>query len=176
MEDLGDNFQREIRRGEIYYIYPRNSVGVEMAKGRPAVIVSNNQCNDNAGYVTVVYLTSKDKKLLPTHVPIPENANLPVYGTILCETVQQTSKLLLGEYIGELSEELMEKVSDCICIQCDIFSKPTRKSVEPEVIVKEVPVKDTKLEEEIENLKLELIKSQEREKIFRELYTKAVEN
>lgn len=58
-------------RGEIYHILPEdNETGSEQYSGRPAIIVSNEANNKFAPTLEVVYLTTKPKKALPTHVSI----------------------------------------------------------------------------------------------------------
>lgn len=58
----------EIKRGDIWYVSKDNYTGCEQAAGRPAIIVSNEKNNACAETVEVVYLTTKPKKDLPTHV------------------------------------------------------------------------------------------------------------
>lgn len=79
-------FEREIHRGEIFYMTFKEQVGSEQQGGRPVIVVSNETCNKFSPTVTVVPLTTKDKKPLPTHVELNVEG-LPVYGTILCEHV-----------------------------------------------------------------------------------------
>lgn len=60
-----------IHRGDVFYIQgPSYCVGSEMSKTRPAVVVSNEKNNIYAPLVEIVYLTTAEKKPLPTHVPI----------------------------------------------------------------------------------------------------------
>ena len=51
--------QDRIYRGQIYYIHPQEVVGSEQEGGRPAVIVSNDVCNEHSRVVEVVFLTTK---------------------------------------------------------------------------------------------------------------------
>ena len=44
--------------------------------GRPAVIVSNDVCNEHSRVVEVVFLTTKEKPPLPTHVKINSKLNM----------------------------------------------------------------------------------------------------
>ena len=61
-----------MKRGEIYYIESTyRETGSEQRGGRPAVIVSNDKNNENSEVVEVVYMTTKPKNDLPTHVFIP---------------------------------------------------------------------------------------------------------
>lgn len=78
-----------MKRGEIYYIESTyRETGSEQRGGRPAVIVSNDKNNENSEVVEVVYMTTKPKNDLPTHVFI-RSALSP--STVLCEQVNSVS-------------------------------------------------------------------------------------
>ena len=80
----------EIYRGDIYYIMPFYTVtGSEQRTGRPGVVVSNDINNRHSPNVEIVFLTSQEKKPLPTHVPVM----CRVPSTALCENIQTVSKL-----------------------------------------------------------------------------------
>ena len=61
---------RSARRGDIYYIRGAYGTGSEQRGERPAIIVSNDTGNTYAPVVEVVYLTTKRKTIIPTHVYI----------------------------------------------------------------------------------------------------------
>lgn len=48
---------KEIKRGDIYYVYPDNYIGSEQGGGRPAIVVSNDMGNRYAPIVSVVFLS-----------------------------------------------------------------------------------------------------------------------
>lgn len=78
----------EIYRGDIYYIMPFYTVtGSEQRAGRPGVVVSNDINNRHSPNVEIVFLTSQEKKPLPTHVPVM----CRVPSTALCENIQTVS-------------------------------------------------------------------------------------
>lgn len=173
-------FEREIHRGEIFYMTFKEQVGSEQQGGRPVIVVSNETCNKFSPIVTVVPLTTKDKKPLPTHVEL-NIEGLPVYGTILCEQVQTASRYRLGNYVGEIDKHVMHEIEKALCAQLDICTKTT-ETVKAQPVVKEV-VKEVvkvdntavdKLKSELEQVKLALIKAQERERVFRELYEETI--
>ena len=58
--------------------------GSEQGGGRPAVVVSNDMCNRYSPVITVVFLTTREKKDLPTHVQIKSSR---YDSTALCEQV-----------------------------------------------------------------------------------------
>lgn len=107
-DDNTCTFEREIHRGEIFYMTFGNPVENEQQGGRPCIVVSNETCNKFSPIVTVVPLTTKDKKPLPTHVLL-EVEDLPVHGTILCEQVQSISHFRLSSYVGEVDDCIMQK-------------------------------------------------------------------
>ena len=64
-----------IRRGEIWFATLDPTVGSEIRKRRPVVIVSNNANNRAAGVVTVVPLTSNVERVFPFEVFLRARAN-----------------------------------------------------------------------------------------------------
>lgn len=62
---------KEFYRGEIFYIRNESEYsGNVQGGGRPAVIISNDIGNNAGPILEVVYLTTQEKKPLPTHVKI----------------------------------------------------------------------------------------------------------
>lgn len=179
--DNSVTFEREIHRGEIFYITFKEQVGSEQQGGRPVIVVSNESCNKFSPTVTVVPLTTKDKKPLPTHVELNVEG-LPVHGTILCEQVQSVSQYRLGSYIGEVDDHIMRKIEKALCVQLDIAmnaepllqtSRPTQTTVIKDVI----KVDDTQINElksKLKQDKIALVQAQERARVFRELYEETI--
>jgi mRNA interferase MazF len=108
-----------MKRGDIYYIAHRNTVGSEMAKGRPAVIVSADALNDTAEVVEVVFLTTKPKKEMPTHVGI-NSTRLP--STACCEQITTVSEALVGDYFGRCTDEEMADIDRALMASLDLGS------------------------------------------------------
>ena len=78
---------------------------------RPAVIISNNIGNRHSPYVEVVFLTSKSKKYLPTHVPV----FCKVPSIALCENVQTIAKDRLQDFIRRCTKEEMSRIDTALC-------------------------------------------------------------
>lgn len=126
-------------RGEVYYVLPDgNEVGSEQHSGRPSIIVSNNQNNKNSATVEIVYLTTREKRALMTHVFI-STAQLP--STAICEQIFTVDKTRLGSYSGKLTEREMKDVELAMMVSLGLdnyLSKP--KPVEaPTVAAVPVP-------------------------------------
>ena len=102
----------EIYRGDIFYIMQGSYVGSEQKSGRPGIIVSNDLANKHSPIVSVVYLTSQEKKPLPTHVDVI----CKVPSTALCENIQTVSKERLGNFVKSCTTSEMERVDTAICI------------------------------------------------------------
>lgn len=103
-----------LQRGDIYYIDKYDGqIGSEQHSGRPGVIVSNDACNASSGTVEVVYLTTKVKKNLPTHVRVTSSRR---DSTALCEQVTTVAVSRLGDHIGHCTDDEMARISDAIII------------------------------------------------------------
>jgi mRNA interferase MazF len=79
-----------MKRGEIYYAVLDPSIGSEMAKRRPVLIVSNDINNRVATTVTIVPITSNVTKVYPFEVLLPKIMGLkprPSRAAFSCHTI-----------------------------------------------------------------------------------------
>lgn len=103
----------EIRRGDIFYISGGKTYagyGKQSESGRPAIIVSNDLMNKTADYVEVVYLTTQDKKALPTHCEVVCKQK----STAMCETIYTINKDRIGDYVKSLTSAELAAVNECL--------------------------------------------------------------
>lgn len=107
----------KVSRGEIYYVYSAAVTGNEQNGGRPAVIVSNDIGNVHSPIVEVVYLTTKEKKPLPTHVWI---ASSPKPSIVLCEQIETVHKGRIGNYIGQLFDAEIKALDKALAVSLGI--------------------------------------------------------
>lgn len=109
--------QREVRRGEVFWsrTVETDSTGNPfMGKVRPVVVVSNEKANQYSNLITVVPITSKEKKALPTHVDIHVNM---IKGTAVCENIIAINKQWLESFCGELNETTMRELDNALRLQ-----------------------------------------------------------
>lgn len=98
-----------MKRGEIYYIHKAPTTGCEIKteKARPAIIVSCDALNAHSGVVEVVFLTTKPKKDMPTHVTVNCKGT---QSTALCEQISSASVERVGDRCGVCTPEEMQAV------------------------------------------------------------------
>lgn len=94
-------------------------------KTRPILVVSNEKANTFSGQVTVVPITSKEKKSLPTHVAVECGQ---ISGIALCEWIQRENKADFGTYCGALDAETMRNIDAALKIQLALDGKPVTAS------------------------------------------------
>lgn len=94
-------------------------------KTRPILVVSNEKANTFSGQVTVVPITSKEKKSLPTHVAVGCGQ---ISGIALCEWIQRENKADFGTYCGALDAETMRNIDAALKIQLALDGKPVEGS------------------------------------------------
>lgn len=102
-----------MKRGQIYFIQRRDTLGAEITKARPAIVVSHNTLNATSGVVEVVYLTTQPKKELHTHVTIEATG---ITSTALCEQIDTVSVRLVGDLCGTCSDEEMAAIDKALRI------------------------------------------------------------
>lgn len=113
----------QMLRGQIWLIdFPE--VKGSITKGvHPGIIVSNDKNNVNSNVINVVSLTSKNKKLLPTHIPINKDMGLYVDSTALCEQPLSVPKELFIKKVGSCDKETMYRIAIGLCVQLDLFNE-----------------------------------------------------
>jgi len=109
------------KRGEVYVVVLDPTIGSEIGKSRPALVISNDINNENSDTVTVIPITSKITKAYPFEVLInKEEAGLSEESKIKCNQIRTVDKKRLIKKIGTLTDRKMKEVERAILIHLGI--------------------------------------------------------
>jgi mRNA interferase MazF len=111
-----------MRRGEIYYADLTPSVGSEINKRRPVLIVSNDANNRVASTVTVLPITSNVSRVYPFELLLtPRESGLPKPSKAQAQQIRTISKeRVRGGAVGRLNVALMRKAEDAMRLHLDL--------------------------------------------------------
>lgn len=122
------NQSKGVKRGDIFYIANSKFYSTDPSNeaGRPGIIVSNDTLNEHSPVVEVVYLTTKDKKPMPTHVGIL--CKIP--STALCETIYTVTKDRLGDFVRSCTDKEMAEINRGMLCSLGITAPVVEREVE----------------------------------------------
>ncbi len=106
-----------IRRGEVWWVNFDPSIGGEIRKQRPAIIVSNDAANQNLNRVQVVPVTSKVSRLYPSEAYVTVNGQPR---KAMADQLTTISKRRLQTRLGAVSPAEMGMVEQAIKVQLDL--------------------------------------------------------
>ncbi len=104
-----------IKRGDIWLANLDPTVGKEIQKTRPVLVVSNNTNNVHNQVVTILPITSSTDKVFSFEVFLPKGvSNLPKDSKAKADQVRAIDKIRLSKRIGSLPNYYMDLVETAI--------------------------------------------------------------
>ena len=106
-----------MKRGEVWWINFDPSVGGEIRKKRPAVIISNNASNQYLNRVQVIPLTRSVDKLYPSESYVTFQGKK---AKAMADQITTVSKMRLINQVGTVSRSDLEGIARAVSIQLDL--------------------------------------------------------
>jgi len=103
-----------MRRGEVWWVSFEPSLGGEIRKKRPAVIISNDAANRYLNRVQVVPMTSRTDRVYPSEAVVRVNRR---QSKAMADQLTTVSKQRLTNRMGRLSAQDMYKVENAVMVQ-----------------------------------------------------------
>jgi mRNA interferase MazF len=100
-----------MKRGEVWWVEFDPSVGTEIRKTRPAVIVSNDAANRNLSRVVVVPLTSSTGRQYPGEALVTVEGQA---SKAMADQIMAADKARLKSQLGTLNKADVQAVEDAI--------------------------------------------------------------
>ena len=107
-----------MNRGEVWWVNFDPSVGGEIRKKRPAIIVSNDASNRHLNRVQVVPLTSRVDRIYPSEAKLTFKGKM---GKAMADQLTTVSKQRLLDCGGRVTEDEMVQIERAIRVQLDLL-------------------------------------------------------
>jgi len=125
--------------------------------------------------VEVVYLTSREKKLMPTHVRIKSS---PIPSIALCEQIETVYKKRIGKYLAKATMDEMKQIDKALAVSIglggnmkmsDYVREWAEAFKEPDPVPIQIPERLFD-KERIKELEKDLIRAKAERDVFQKLY------
>lgn len=111
------------KRGEVYLVNFNPTIGAEIKKIRPALILQNDIANRYSPVTIVAAITSQfEEPLYPTEVRVEaDEGGLKIESVILLNQIRTIDKQRLIKRLGKLTPEKMIKVDQVLTISLGLM-------------------------------------------------------
>ena len=106
-----------VRRGDVWWVSFDPSLGGEIQKTRPAVVISNNPANAVLNRVVVVPLTSRTEKVYPGEALVQAGGRK---AKAMADQIATASKQRLVKRMGSLSPNDLKALEEALLVHLGI--------------------------------------------------------
>ena len=110
--------RRKIKRGEVYLINFDPTIGGEIKKTRPGIIISTDKANPYLNRVIVIPLSSKIEKLYPSEVKIEFGKK---ESKAMADQIRTISKKRIIKKLGKVSGNDIKKVESVVKLMLELI-------------------------------------------------------
>ena len=112
-----------MKKGDLYWANLDPSIGSEISKRRPVLIVSNNINNQYADTITILPITTSTERVYPFEILINSgDGNILEASKIKANQIRTIDKQRLFQKIGTISLSKLKEAEKAILIHLDISS------------------------------------------------------
>jgi len=112
-----------MNRGEVWWVNFEPSIGGEVRKERPALIISNNASNKHLNRVQVIPLTGNVDRLYPSEAYVTIDGKT---SKAMADQLTTVSKERLANLVGRLSRDDMSQVERALQVQLGLAILDTK--------------------------------------------------
>ena len=110
-----------IKRGDIFLVNFDPTVGAEVQKTRPAVVVSNDINNAHSPIISISPISSTVSRIYSFEVEIPAgNGGLKIRSKILVNQTRAVDKIRLVKKLGHLPPGILENIERALKLHYDL--------------------------------------------------------
>ncbi|VVB81886.1 PemK-like, MazF-like toxin of type II toxin-antitoxin system [uncultured archaeon] len=108
----------EVKRGDVWLVALDPTIGHEIKKSRPAIIIQNDLGNKYSPITIIAPITSQGmEKAYPIEVPLTrKNSGLDTESKVLLNQIRAIDKRRLIRKLGKLDEDTLAQVDEAIKI------------------------------------------------------------
>lgn len=111
----------EIKRGDIWLVNLDPTIGHEIKKSRPTLIIQNNIGNKYSPITIIAPITSQKTNMIhPIEVLLTKSYGLEKESKVLLNQIRAIDKKRLIKRLGKVDDETLEKINEAIKISLDL--------------------------------------------------------
>jgi len=110
------------KRGEVFLVCLDPTVGSEINKTRPALVISNDINNQFSDTVTVIPITSTVEKVYPFEIFLSSGeAGLSKNSKAKCNQIRTIDKMRLIKSLGQVNPQKFKEIEEALLIHLGMY-------------------------------------------------------